>query len=703
MLEALFTPQTIAVIGASRTPGKVGHEIVANLINSGFEGTIVPVNPSANEVLGLKCYPDLKTFGQKVDLSIISVPTGLVKTALEGSIQAGCGAVTVITAGFKEVGAEGAKLEQELAVLCRKRGVRLMGPNCLGLINTHHKMNASFAKQMPLPSGISVLSQSGALATAILDWAAFRHLGLAKMVSIGNKADLNETDFLQAFAEDEQSKVIVGYLESISSGDEFVKVAEAAASKKPIVLFKAGTSSAGQKAASSHTGSLAGADIAYGAAFHRSGVIRAETFESIFDYATAFAMQPLPKGNRVAIITNAGGPGIMAADAVENMGLVVASLHDSTATALKDKLPPAASVANPIDVLGDAPPDRYALAMEAAQKDDGVDAVIVILTPQAMTEAAETARAIARCMDGSKPVLVSFMGGLDVMPGRKELAASNLPDYPSPERAVAALKAMCDYVAWRQRPPRIVTRFPVNRHRAERIIKQHIRSETKNIGEVKGKDILRAYNFNVPPGELAVTSEDAVSIADRVGYPVAMKIVSPDILHKSDLGGVKLNLNNSTEVQDTYDLMMMRVKQRMPQAHLEGVYVERMCTKGREVILGMTRDPQFGPMLMFGLGGIFVEVMKDVTFHLAPVTAREAKQMLEMTRSYALLKGVRGQRSVNIDGIAEGIQRLSQLVTDFPLIIEMDINPFIVGPLGTEPVAADARITLNLEMGAKLL
>ncbi len=289
------------------------------------------------------------------------------------------------------------------------------------------------------------------------------------------------------------------------------------------------------------------------------------------------------------------------------------------------------------------------------------------------------------------------------MPGRKELAASNLPDYPSPERAVAALRAMCNYVAWRQRPPRIVTRFPVNRHRAERIIKQNIRSEVKNIGEVKGKDILRAYNFNVPPGELAVTAEEAVSIADRVGYPVAMKIVSPDILHKSDLGGVKLNLNNSGEVQDAYDLMMIRIRQRMPQANLEGVYVERMCSKGREVILGMTRDPQFGPMLMFGLGGIFVEVMKDVTFHLAPVTAREAKQMLETTRSYALLKGVRGQRSVNIDGIAEGIQRLSQLVTDFPMIIEMDINPFIVGPVGTEPVAADARITLDLELGAKLL
>lgn len=695
MLEGLLKPASIAVIGASRTPGKVGHEIVANLINSDYKGSIIPINPSADEVLGLPCFPDVKSYGKKIEMGVIAVPTALVKDAAEACMNAGAKALVVITAGFKEIGAEGIKLEKELARRCYAREVRLLGPNCLGLINTHHNMNASFAKQMPLPGGISVISQSGALCTAILDWAAQRHLGLAKLISMGNKADLSETDFLTAFSQDDETRVIVGYLESVDSGIEFIKAAENAASRKPVVIFKAGVTSAGVKAASSHTGSLAGADTAYGAAFKRSGIIRAATFEALFDYATAFAMQPLPKGDRVAIITNAGGPGIMAADAVEQMGMQVTALAGGTATALRERLPAAASVGNPIDVLGDADPERYVMAVQAALEDDSVDAIIVILTPQAMTQPAETARAIAACAQGEKPILASFMGGADVMPGRKELVAHNLPDYTSPERAVAALKSMCDYVAWLNRPPRIVTRYPVNRHRVKRIIKRHIRSGQLQLGEAQAKSILRAYNFNVPPGAEAATADEAIEVAEKVGFPVAMKIMSPGVIHKSDMGGVKLNLSSLAEVRDAYDLMMMRIRQKVPDARLDGVYVEKMCRRGREVILGMTRDPQFGPMLMFGLGGIFVEVMKDVTFHIAPITADEARQMLESTKSYSLLKGVRGEVSVDIDAIAESLQRISQLVTDFPEISEMDINPFIVGQAGSESVAADARITLK--------
>ena len=424
---------------------------------------------------------------------------------------------------------EGARLEREIAELCRSRGARLMGPNCLGVMNTHHKMDASFANYMPQPGGISVLSQSGALCTAILDWSAARKLGLATLLSIGNKADLDETDFLAAFADDEKTKVIVGYLESIISGDEFVRVAESVATVKPVVILKAGTTSAGSKAASSHTGALAGADIAYGAAFKRAGVIRADTFEALFDYATALAMQPLPKGDRVAIITNAGGPGIMAADAVEHAGMTVASLRPETERALREKLPAAASVGNPIDVLGDAGPERYAEAVEAAQSDPSVDAIIVILTPQAMTQPLETARAIAAGANGQKPLLATFMGGKDVMPGRDELVAANLPDYPSPERAAAALKAMVDYAAWRQRPPRIVARFPVNRRRVERVIARQLRTGRTYIGEAKAKEILRAYDFIVPEGRLVTSVEEAVEVAPRIGYPLAMKIVSPDI------------------------------------------------------------------------------------------------------------------------------------------------------------------------------
>jgi acetyltransferase len=386
----------------------------------------------------------------------------------------------------------------------------------------------------------------------------------------------------------------------------------------------------------------------------------------------------------------------MAADAVEQSGMQIGTLEGSTATALANKLPDAASVGNPIDVLGDADPERYVMAVKAALEDESIDAIVVILTPQAMTKPAETARGIAKCSEGTeKPIVVSFMGGEDVMPGREELVASHLPDYPSPERAVAALRAMVEYAEWLRRPPRVIVRFPVNRRRVNRILNRHIRTHQLQVGEAAAKDILRAYGFNVPPGQLAPAVEDAIDAADKIGYPVAMKIASPDVIHKSDMGGVKLNLGSPEAVRDAFDLMMLRITQKLPDARIDGVYVEKMCKKGREVILGMTRDPQFGPMLMFGLGGIFVEVMKDVTFHIAPITQNEARQMLKSTKSYALLKGVRGQASVDIDAIATSLQRISQLVTDFPEITEMDINPFMVGRLGEDSIAADARITLS--------
>ncbi len=700
-LDKLLCPETVAVIGASRTPGKVGHEVVANLQRGGFSGTVVPINPSADEVLGIPCYPSLKDFGKPIDLAVVAVPTKYVRAAVDTALDAHAGAVCVITAGFKEVGKEGAKLEREIAELCKTRNARMLGPNCLGLINTHHRMNASFAAQMPCEGNISVISQSGALCTAILDWAAARQIGLSKLVSIGNKAELDESDLVAALADDEHSGVIVAYLENITSGKEFIRAAAAAAAKKPVVVLKAGTSSAGARAASSHTGSLAGADIAYGAAFRRSGIVRAATFEALFDYATALAMQPLPQGNRVAIITNAGGPGIMAADAVENSGLEVARLAESTASALREKLPAAASVGNPIDVLGDADAKRYAEAVDAAQNDESVDSIIVLLTPQAMTEPEATAQAIVERMQGKKPVLASFMGGVDVLPGREALVTAGLPDYPSPERAVAALKAMCDYAEWREMPPRVVTRFPINRRRADRIVQRCLRTGELQVGEAAAKDVMRAYNFAVPDGRLVSSADGAVDAAVKIGFPIAMKVASPDIVHKSDLGGVKLNLATPSEVRDAYDLMMLRIGRAMPDARLGGAYIEKMCPRGREVILGVSRDPQFGPMLMFGLGGIFVEIMKDVTFHLAPITAQEALEMLRSTKSYRLLEGARGGDRVDTSAIADCLQRLSQLVTDFPQIEEMDINPLIVGGVGTSPVVADARIRLSQERNGK--
>ena len=696
MLEELLYPRTLAVVGASKTPGKVGYAILENLLKSGYSGKIIPVNPTTDELMGLRCYKDPREAGDPIDHAVIVVPNKAVKAAIESSVAAGARAVTVITAGFKETGPEGLALEKEIADYCRRRKVRLLGPNCLGLINTENGMNASFAAQMPKPGAIAIVSQSGALCTAILDWAEGRGVGLSKLISIGNKADICETDLLECLAGDAQTKVIVAYLESIQSGTEFIRIAESVCAQKPVVILKAGVTAAGGKAASSHTGSLAGADIAYGAAFKRAGIVRADDFESLFDYALAFANQPLPRGDRVVVITNAGGPGIMAADAVELEGMKMESLTPSVAESIRAQLPPAASVANPVDVLGDAEPGRYAMALEAVLADERADAVVVILTPQAMSDPDATAREIIRVAKGStKPVLACFMGGSQVTSARTMLLEGGIPDYPSPERAVRAVKAMVEYVKWKNRPPRVVTRFPVNRHRVERILARQARSGRKEMGEVEAKEILKAYDFYVPPGGLARTAEEAIMIAERVGYPVVMKIVSPDILHKSDVGGVKLNLGKAQEVQDAFDLMMLRISRAHPDAYLRGVYIEKMSKPGREVILGMHRDPQFGPMLMFGLGGIFVEVMKDVSFYLAPITKNEAIQMLQNTRSYALLKGARGQAAVDMDAIAGALQRISQLVTDFPQIEEMDINPFIVGEIGTPPVVADARMIIS--------
>ncbi len=694
MLEHLFSPESVAIAGASKTPGKVGHDILANLVKCGFAGKILPINPAGGTMMGLPVHTSLLNCEGDLDQVIVAVPKSAIIATVKEAITKKARSIIMITAGFKESGGEGLALENEVVGLCKGGGTRLLGPNCLGLLNTKNHLNSSFAGDLPLPGNIAIMSQSGALCTSILDLAAGRHLGLSKLVSIGNKADINENDLLTYFAGDPETKVIVGYLENIISGDQFIKVADTTCSKKPVVILKSGTSQAGQKAAASHTGVLAGADTAYGAAFKRSGVIRADTFEALFDYASALAMQPLPKGDRVLIITNAGGPGTMAADAVEHAGMTVAELDTNTAAALRGKLPAAASVGNPIDVLGDAPPERYAEALKAAQDDASVDAIIVILTPQAMTKPAEAARAIAGAINGSKPVLASFMGGKDVLPGRQELTAAGLPDYESPERAVAALKVMYEYAAWLRRPPRIVTRFRVNRRRAARIITRSQRNKILQMNEVKAKKVLDAYGFNVLPGRLVTSADEAVELSRRIGFPVAMKIVSPDIIHKSDMGGVKLNLASAQQIRDGFDLMMMRITQQVPNARIEGIYMEKMGEPGLEVILGMTRDPQFGPMLMFGLGGIFVEVMKDVTFHLAPITQDEALQMLKSTRSYGILEGRRGRRGVDITAIAVGLQRISQLTTDFPQITELDINPFIVGDFGADPVVADARITL---------
>jgi acetyltransferase len=693
-MAELFNPKSIAVIGATEKQGAVGRTVVENLQVIKFPGKVFPVNPKRDTILGLKSYPNIGAIGEPVDIAVIITPSKAVAPVMAECVSAGVKYGIVISAGFKEAGPAGLELEKQVVNEAQRGGLRFIGPNCLGVVNLHANLNASFAPSIPPAGKISVISQSGALCVAILDWATSCGLGLSKVVSFGNKADLNEVDFLRAFASDPDTNVVAAYLESITEGNRFLEVAEEIASIKPVVVLKVGVTSAGAKAASSHTGSLAGADMAYWAAFKRSGMIRAENFEALFDYALAFATQPLPKGNRLAIVTNAGGPGIMAADAAELSGLRLLPPRDSTREKLRQALPPTAATGNPIDVIGDAEPDRYITTLKLIQDDENIDGILVVVTPQNMTAPLELAKQLHATHNKKKPLLTAFMGGQEIAGAKDYLMQVGIPNYPAPDRAVAAFKAMVDYAAWRGRPARVVTRFPVNRRRVDRVLQWQQRSEVQQVGEVEAKEILRAYDFNVLSGFLARTSSEAVDAAERIGFPVVLKISSPDIIHKSDFGGVRINLANAEQVRDAFDLMMLRVQRRAPNALIRGAFVEKMGTKGREVILGMTRDPQFGPMLMFGLGGIFVEVMKDVTFYLAPITADEAMQMLKGTRSYALLQGARGQAPVDLDAIASALQRISQLATDYPQIMELDINPFIVGEVGTEAYVADARMTL---------
>ena len=696
-LEKFFDPRSVAIVGASQTKGKVGYEILTNMLAAGYGGKIWPVNNKADTIEGLKCYPDLAAIGEKPDLVIIIVPAKAVPSVMEQCARLRVEAVVIITAGFKEVGAEGRALEAQITRIARQANIRVIGPNCLGIIVPSNRLNASFGGDLPKAGGIGYLSQSGALLAAILDMANANGIGFSKLVSIGNKADINELDVIKAFDADAETKVIAGYLENITDGDAFVRAAEDISFDKPILLIKAGGTAAGAKAASSHTGSLAGGETAYEAVFERAGIVRCNSIKTQFDYAQAFATQPLPKGTSVAVITNAGGPGILAADAIERQELVFAKLSDDTVGKLAAALPAAANCYNPIDVLGDALADRYEFALDTVLDDPNVDIALVVLTPQAMTQAAETARAvveIARKKPG-KPVLACFMGVGKVQEGIRVLTEGNIPQYESAESAVATIKVMTEYIRWRARPKRVVKLFAVNRRKVDTIIQRHLRQGLREIGEADAKEILEAYGFVTPKGAIATTAEQAANIAQQIGYPVVLKIWSPDIVHKSDCGGVKINLKSDEEVMDAFDLMMLRIPKRVPNANILGVLVQEMCSRGKEVILGMNRDPRFGPLMMFGMGGTMVEVLKDVSFYLAPLTEDEAKQMLVSTRTYQMLKGVRGQEGVDIDLIAEGLQRLSQLVTEFPEIKEMDINPYVVGPKGTQPVAVDARMSVE--------
>ncbi len=698
--EKLLRPRSVAVVGASADPLKVGHSILKHVVEGGFKGGIYPINPKADHLVGKQCYKSLLDVPDEIDLAIIIVKRDLVLGIIDDCITKKIESAIIITAGFSETGEVGKKLQQELIQKVRASRMTVIGPNCLGLINPWVKLNAAFGQALGEPGTIALVSQSGALITAIQDWAAENKIGFSVVASIGNKACVDEVNFLENLRHDPNTKVISAYLEDISQGQEFMRIAEIVSKEKPVVILKSGRTSAGARAASSHTGSLAGADASYNCAFERTGVIRAESIEHLFDVAVAFAYQPLPKGSRIAVVTNAGGPGIMMSDALEMAGLTVAQLKPETEAALAQYMPESGSTHNPVDVLGDAPGDRYAAAIETLLAATEVDGLIVILTPQKMTDDIATAQAMVDLAKKypTKTMFGCFMGAKTIAGGVDLLRVNKIPQYPIPERAAKAMFEMVKYSNYRARPLRVVERFAVNKNPVIKIFRTYRSRNMFEVGELDAKTIMRAYNFEMPPNALASTVEEAVRFGNELGYPLAMKISSPDILHKSDIGGVKIGLANAGAVQDAYELMMLRISRKMPSAQIRGVLLEKMVSGGKEVILGMKKDPQFGPLIMFGLGGIFVEVLKDVTFSLAPVTAEEAMHMIERTKTYKLLTGARGERGVDIGSIVENLMRISQLCVDFPEIEEIDINPLMVGAEGDGANVVDARIIIAKEI-----
>ncbi|MBA7466184.1 Peptidyl-lysine N-acetyltransferase Pat [subsurface metagenome] len=698
MVEKLFNPKSIAVIGASRQEGKVGHSVLKNLLQYGYPGKIYPINPKAKEILRTRTYSTIFAVEGEIDLAVVAIPSQFVPSILKDCVNRGIGAVVIISAGFKESGKQGSQLERELVETIKNSSIRVLGPNCLGIIDTASSLNASFAAGMPSPGNIAFFSQSGALCTAVLDWALGEDVGFSKFISLGNKADIDEVDLLLTLADDQETKVILGYLEGIEDGVRFMEVAKEVSRKKPVIIIKSGRTQAGARAASSHTGTLTGLDTAYEAAFRQCGIIRAETVQTLFDYAIAFAHQPLPRGPNLAILTNAGGPGIIAADAVENSILQMASFRENTISKLRKELPSNASIYNPVDVIGDAGADRYEKAMKTIVNDPGVDSLTVILAPQAMTDIKETAEVISKISSAvsDKPIVSSFMGRLEVKQGIRILRSGKIPNYSYPERTISALEAMVKYRKWKEMPSDKILSFEVNKKKAEKIFTKAKEKSEANLTAEETREVLSAYGFFLPQRIVTETSREAISAANSLGYPVVMKIVSPDILHKSDVGGVKVGITEKSQVARSFEDLISNAKRFMPEALILGVTVEEMIAPGKEVVLGSSRDPSFGPLLMFGLGGIYVEVLKDVSFRIAPLTFNEADLMIKEIRSYPILKGVRGEEPSDLIAVREALLRLSQLVTDFSEILEIDINPLMVLPAGKGAVVIDSRLTIKI-------
>ena len=713
-LDSIFSPQSLAVVGASKTPGKVGHDIFVNILKGGYRGTLYPVNPKARSVSSVKAYPTISDIPDSVDLAMIILPPRPALTAVKEAIEKGIKGVVIVSAGFREVGGEGLEIENTIVGLCREAGVRVVGPNCLGVINplANVRLNASFSARMPKPGNISFISQSGALCTAVLDFAADRDFGFSKFISIGNKADIDELDLLRYFHRDEDTEVIMLYLEELRRGPEFIEAVKEITSgdvrPTPVLVIKSGRTTAGAQAAASHTGALAGTEGVYDAIFQQSGIIRVDSIDELFDFATAFAYKnesalgkfrrKVPDGNRVAIVTNAGGPGIVATDMTVTSGLQLAKFREETIEVLDSHLPKTANLQNPVDVIGDAPMDRYENALAAVIRDEGVDGALVILTPQSMTDVRGTAEAIVRIARRShKPILCCFMGIIDVSSGVKYLQENGVPVFKFPENAAKAFGALYQYSRWLNRQHMAQFQLVHDRQRASQIVQDWLDAGKTHIGELEGIELLKCYGFNVLPNALAITEDEAAAIAEETGYPVVLKVVSAQILHKSDAGGVVLNIDNPQDVKRAFEDIMTRAAEYNPDAEIKGVLVQKMAPSGSEVILGLNRYPIFGPLLMVGIGGIFVEVFQDVVFRLAPIGRNEARRMIRQIKGYRLFQGFRGRPPADVEIIEKSMVSLSNLATNHPEIVELDINPLLVHNRNEGATAADCRIILKAD------
>ena len=706
VLDKIMKPKSVAVIGASTKPKTIGSEIMQRLRDYKFNGNIYPINPKGGMIEGFQAYTSINEVPGEVDLAVIVVNSKFVLDTIDQCHNKGIKGLCIITAGFKETGREGAELERQLLQKVREYGMRCVGPNCLGVLNTNDdiRMDATFAESLPVKGDIGFVSQSGALGGGILNILKDLNLGFAQFVSIGNQADINAETMLEYWENDDDVKQILLYMESIQNPQNFRKLASRITKKKPILALKAGRSAAGASAASSHTGSLAGADKAAAALLKQSGVIREFSLKNLFANAKAFSNCPIPKGNRVAIITNSGGPGIMATDAVCESGMQMAQITDETKEKLRSFLPAAASVKNPIDMIASAPIEHYKQTLETVLQDENVDMIAVIYLPFLGLKDIDVAQALMeiKAKNPQKPIIGVFMTTSDFFVKISNMEV-NMPFYMYAEEAAEAMTRLDEQRQWMEKPEGKIPSYNVDKAKVETIIKNSLKEGRAQLTTLESIDVLEAYGIRACKYGLATNEEEVAKLGNEIGYPVVMKMTSKTTSHKTDVGGVVVNIKDEEQLRSEYKALLERLKAKGLLEGLEGVIIQEMVKGSREMVCGIATDPQYGPMMMFGLGGVFVEVMKDVTFRIAPLTDNDAMEMIKSVKAYKLLEGARGTKPAQIEQIQETLLRLSQLVNDFKFIDELDINPLLISEKTGEGIAVDGRIKVRIDEAKKAL